>query len=178
MSDVKVTTEMLVDRAEITDCLHRYARGIDRNQPDLVRSAYHHDAIDDHCGVVLPVEEFIESTFETHPEPVRHRQHYLTNITIELDGDVAHTETYYACVNTDLDETLPLLVAGGRYLDRFERRDGRWAISARVCTAEWITRPPSSLSNQHAASRGAGVTRDRDDVSFQRPLEVRLPRSR
>jgi hypothetical protein len=172
MSDANLTTDTLLDRAAITDCLHRYTRGIDRFRPDLVRSAYHDDAMDDHCGVVLPVGEFVDGAFGPEDEQIRHRQHYLSNVTIELDGDVAHTETYYTSVNTYVDETQPLLVAGGRYVDRFERRDGRWAIAVRVCTAEWIMRPESSLSSEQAARRGAGATCDDDDVSFRRPLNV------
>ena len=38
----------LRDRHEIQECLFRYVRGVDRRNWDLVRSAYHPDAYDDH----------------------------------------------------------------------------------------------------------------------------------
>jgi hypothetical protein len=44
----------LVDRADILDCVQRYARGIDRHDVELVASCYHPDAIDDHGLYVGP----------------------------------------------------------------------------------------------------------------------------
>ena len=44
---------MDTDREAITDCLYRYTRGIDRLDRDLVRSAYHDDAVDD-----VPPQQF------------------------------------------------------------------------------------------------------------------------
>ena len=70
-----------------------------------------------------------------------------------------------------------MTVAGGRYLDRLERRDGRWAIAARVCTAEWETRAESFLGNQplgpDVLAHGLIMARDRTDLSYDRPLDVR-----
>ena len=38
----------LADREAIRDCLHRYCRGVDRCDEDMLRSAYWEDAHDDH----------------------------------------------------------------------------------------------------------------------------------
>ncbi len=171
MSDTQVTVETLVERAQFLDCMHRYSRGMDRLDRALVRSAYHDDAIDDHSGYVAPVEEFLDWAFDYHADQVRH-QHYLSNHTVEIDGDVAHAETYYTFVGTWRDETKPLEMVGGRYLDRLERRDGRWAIAVRVCVAEWRAREPSTLSQRAVAVMAAGVTRDGTDVSYARPLTI------
>jgi hypothetical protein len=100
---------------------------------------------------------------------VRH-QHSLSNITIDLEGDVAHTETYYFVVMQFHDDDRPLIVSGGRYLDRFERRDGVWAIVARVMVNEW-QHEAESLQKAHEQRRG--IKQSRDDVSYQRPLTVR-----
>ena len=43
-----MTLEELVAKQEISELLHRYCRGIDRFDRDLVRSCYHDDADDDH----------------------------------------------------------------------------------------------------------------------------------
>ena len=91
----------------------------------------------------------------------------------------------------------PLVTSGGRYIDRFERRDGRWAIAARVCVRDWAPLPeqpdfddPSTLTAIRAVlppavrefmAGGPKVTRDRSDPSYDRPLKVdqeRLRRSR
>jgi SnoaL-like protein len=169
-----VTIETLVDRAQILDCLHRYTRGMDRLDRELARSAYHDDAIDDHGGFLANVEDFLDWAFDYHAKQVRH-QHYVSNHFVELDGDTAHAETYYTFVGTDRDETKPVEIVGGRYLDRFDRRDGRWAIAARVCVEEWRVLVPSALSARLAAVVGRDVRRDRDDVSYRRPLTVELP---
>jgi hypothetical protein len=164
----------LVDRSEILDCVHRYCRGMDRLDRDLARSAYHDDAVDDHVAFAGPVDEFLDWAFEYHGGQVRH-QHYVTNHTVELDGDVAHGETYYLFVGSDCDEAAPLTVTGGRYLDRFERRDDRWAIAARLCLVEWRTELPSLLTGAALDVMAASgtIARDRTDSSYARPLAVR-----
>ena len=166
--------DALLDRAEILDCIHRYARGMDRLDRELVRSAYHDGAIDEHGGFVGPVDGFLDWAFAYHAGQVRH-QHYVTNHSVELRGDEAHAETYYVFVGTDRKPDAPLAVAGGRYIDRFERRDGRWAIAARVCLVEWMTELSSGLPPQAVAfiaSIGT-VARDRSDASYERPLVPR-----
>lgn len=164
----------MADRAEILDCIHRYCRGMDRLDRDLARSAYHDDAVDDHVGFAGPVDAFLDWAFEYHATQVRH-QHYVTNHSVEIDGDVAHAETYYLFVGTMADEQAPLTVTGGRYLDRFERRDGCWAIAARACLVEWMTETASLLNADAMDFIGltGTIARDRTDSSYARPLTVR-----
>jgi hypothetical protein len=163
--------EALLDRAQILDCIHRYARGMDRLDRELARSAYHDDAIDDHGAFVGPVDGFLDWAFSYHAGQIRH-QHYVTNHSVELCGEQAHAETYYMFVGTEPDADAPLVVFGGRYIDRFERREGRWAIAARVCLVEWQTGVPSLLNAaafEFMAAVGT-VARDRTDASYQRPM--------
>jgi hypothetical protein len=169
---MRTKVQELADRAEILDCLHRYTRGMDRLDRDLARSAYHDDAIDDHVGFVGPVDEFLDWAFGYHATQVRH-QHYVTNHLVELDGDQAHAETYYLFVATETDPDAALTVFGGRYVDRFERRGGRWGIAARLCVVEWATNPASLLPPDAGDMGLVGtLARDRTDVSYQRPLEA------
>ncbi len=144
----------------------------------MVRSAYHENAIDVHGSKAFTVEDFIDWAFAYH-EQQSHHQHYLTNVTIEVDGDTAHTETYYLFVGRYPNPEVPLVVAGGRYVDRLERRDGRWAIATRVCTAEWRTTPESRLPDRGipAVVPEIVVSQERDDVSYARPLEAQLLRN-
>lgn len=163
----------LCDRAEILDCMHRYARGMDRLDRKLLRSAYHDGAIDDHVGFVGVVDDFIDWAFDYHASQTRH-QHYLMNHSAEIAGDEAHTETYYVFVGTDRDPTKPLIVSGGRYIDRLERRDGRWAIVARVCLVEWQSEATSLLPPEAVdfLDTVQTVARDASDTSYDRPLAV------
>jgi hypothetical protein len=161
-----------LDRARILDCVHRYARGMDRLDRELVRSAYHDDAHEDHGCFVGKVDEFLDWSLEFQARYARH-QHYVTNHTAELDGDTAHAETYYLFVGVEQDPAAPLTTFGGRYIDRFERRLGRWAIAARILLVEWRTSLPCELSPAaFAFMAGAGtIARDRRDLSYERPLQ-------
>jgi hypothetical protein len=163
-----------LDRAEILDCVTRYARGMDRLDRELARSAYHEGAIDDHVGFVGGVDEFLDWAFSYHGGQVRH-QHYVTNHFVELDGDEAHAETYYMFVGTERDPSSALTVFGGRYIDRFERRDGKWGIVVRLCLVEWATDPHSLLPAEAADMLAATGTlaRDATDSSYERPLRPR-----
>lgn len=160
----------LADQAEILNCIHRYARGMDRHDRELARSAYHDDAIDDHLGFSGPVEEFLDWAFAYQDEGIRH-QHYISNHLAEVDGDQAHAETYFFFVASPRADDAPLSLYGGRYIDRFERREGRWAIVTRRLLVEWATSSESLLPVE-GLGVGARVARDTTDASYQRPLKV------
>ncbi|NMI01125.1 nuclear transport factor 2 family protein [Pseudonocardia acidicola] len=185
--EIERNVRELRDRQEILDCLMRYSRGVDRLDRDLLLSVYHEDAIDDHGMFVGDREEFADWVVGMHGSTHLSHQHCLFNHTCELDGDVAHTETYYMFCGMNREGT-PLAMSGGRYVDRFERRDGRWAIAARVCVRDWApldTQPdpedPSTMTAiRHALPpavlefmrTGPLPTRDRRDPSYDRPLRI------
>jgi hypothetical protein len=169
--DQATTVQLLVDRTAIIDCLTRYCRGVDRFDRDLILSCYHPDAEDDHGEFVGSPEEFVEWLFDLHERGQISTQHCITNHSCEIDGDTAHTETYYQFNARNKDETLWL--AGGRYVDRLERRSGEWRISARYCIVEWSGTinegpiPYASIPDVHAN----GVPgRGRQDPSYRRPF--------
>ena len=57
----------LEDRAEIREAMMRYARGMDRRDRELLRSAYHDGAVDDHVGFIGEVDDFIDWRSVTTP---------------------------------------------------------------------------------------------------------------
>ncbi|MDT5346858.1 MAG: hypothetical protein QOH91_145, partial [Mycobacterium sp.] len=65
--------------------------------------------------------------------------------------DEAHAETYYLFIGTDREPADHITISGGRYVDRLERRDGRWAIVDRVCVAEFMSESQSLLTEQTIA---------------------------
>jgi hypothetical protein len=176
----------LQDRQAIHDCLMTYSRGIDRLDRELLLSIYHPDAVDDHGVFVGSPTEFVDWAIGMHTSTHLSHQHCIFNYTIVLEGDVAHTEAYYMFVG--LNRTgKPLSMSGGRYLDRFEKRDGRWAIAARVAVRDWapleeipetldqsaMTVVPLTPEITALARAGGQISRDRSDVSYQRPLPAR-----
>ena len=130
----------LVAEAEIRDALTRYARGADRNDVALIRSAYHPDATDSHGYFSGTIDGFVEWFTERHAT-VTQSMHFLGNCLIEWDSDTsAFVETYCQAFQrlhddaaSDMLQDLHVLC---RYADRFERRDGRWAIAARTVIYE------------------------------------------
>jgi hypothetical protein len=134
---VTLSVEELLAKQAIHDTLMRYCRGIDRCDADLVRSAYHPDSWDDHgtykgngyefADVVVPGLQMFENT-----------QHFIGNEYVELDGDIAHAESYFVATHRMRRDDTPVdLVFAGRYVDRFECRDGEWKIAHRTVVHDW-----------------------------------------
>jgi hypothetical protein len=168
MEQLAETVARLAARQEILDCLQRYARGLDRLDEWLIRSAFHPDAIDQHGPVNGGVDDFLAYWLPMQPER-EVCQHHITNHSVEVDGDTAHAETYFLYVGKHFGDPT-MVVSGGRYVDRFERRDGAWRIAFRVVISEWQMRgdgEPTELLRQRL-SRGR---RDAGDPSYDRPLQ-------
>jgi hypothetical protein len=168
----------LLDRQAIRDCLTAYCRGMDRRDLELAVSCYHPDGVDDHGQIVADPETFVAWADGTHAH-VAVTQHMITNHTCEIDGDVAHAETYWFAANKHLNSEAVTL-CGGRYIDRLERRGGQWRIAVRKCTVEWGGTPVADPLPQEAlkAHSVAGrYTRDRADPSYSRPFTIDRPRA-
>lgn len=126
---------------------HLYCRALDRADEALLRSLFHPDATHRHadfegtsamfCDYALTV---VRGFAATH--------HLVGNVTIDVDGDIARGETYFLAYHRapvgsvgpfpahDPERDEDVLV-GGRYLDRFERRDGVWRIAHRHGVHDW-----------------------------------------
>jgi ketosteroid isomerase-like protein len=124
--------EDVVAELEIRRVLARYCRGVDRGDVALLKSVYHPDATDDHGTFVGSGHAFAEALVEGMDQGSVPSQHHVTNVLIEREGDRARVESYVLAfhpVPRDGGEVHAL--AGARYLDRFEKRDGAWKISDR-----------------------------------------------
>lgn len=135
-------TRSLQARADIHDVLMRYCRGVDRLDEDLLRSCYHDDSIDDHGHWKGSGPAFAAFIVASIGARAHHTTHSVANVLIELDPDVselARVESYAMAYLRRTDEVGGewLDCFAGRYLDRFERREGRWAIAARTVVHDW-----------------------------------------
>jgi ketosteroid isomerase-like protein len=170
-ADLLAFVRQAKDRQEIMDCLHRYTRGIDRHDRALMLSAYHPDAYDEHGVAEGGPEAFCDWAIGWHGEFQTRHQHIITNTTIDLDGDTAHAETYYSFWGENRQG--PPSLCFGRYIDRFEKRDGRWGIAHRVCVNEIVGQFVAAELPEEwgTALESTGPNRrDRGDVSYVRPL--------
>jgi len=136
--------EELADREAIRDCLYRYARGIDRLDEDLLRSAYWPEAIDSHLSFTGTVEELIAWAFPLMRQ-MDQNIHLIGNILIELHGLEAEVESYfYGIQRAAIEGSMRDMIAAGRYLDRFERRGEEWRIANRMVMTDWFREYPDS----------------------------------
>jgi hypothetical protein len=167
------TLDYVKSRIDILDCINQYARGMDRLDPDMTNSAFHEDAVLDYGVYVGNPAGFIEYFYDLHRRFHHSTNHMICNHVCELDGDTAHTETYFAVANNN-QHGPAFGLAGGRYVDRFERRNGRWAIAVRKCVAEWDSTPGIELVDKltEAFVAVGKLSRDRSDLSYQRPGRV------
>jgi hypothetical protein len=157
----------LLDRQDIVDCLHRYTRGVDRVDAALIRSAFHPDATDYHGPVTGTVEDFLAYWLPLQ-QAREVSQHYIANTSIDIDGDTAHVETYFTFFHKAKDAPA-MKVSGGRYADRFERREDGWRIALRVVIREWAMVADGTPTTSYLADISRG-RKDHSDPTYMRPL--------
>jgi hypothetical protein len=188
LEEMEAKLTWLLDRQEIVDVLTTYTRAVDRHDEDLLYRAYHEEMIDDHGAFVGNREEFVDWTFNLQEKHHVATQHFITNHTIEIEGGVAHAETYFLW-NAVNRTGIPFSQVGGRYIDRLEKHDGRWYIMARNVVTDWVL---PSINTREAVESGAaqpnldyrgpreyaliatrpGPRRDKQDISYVRPLTI------
>jgi hypothetical protein len=163
--------ERLLDRQDILDCLTRFSRAMDRFDRDLFLSAFHADAVIAAGPYVGGPQGLCDWSFDLHEQGQVATHHNLLNHSCDIDGDVAHAETYYLFVGRNRDETN--WIAGGRYIDRLERRDGQWKIALRTNAIEWsgmVPTMPVPFGDVPGIDLNGAPSRDRTDPSYRRPL--------
>lgn len=161
--------DLLMAERAISRVLHLYSRAADRYDLDLMRSCYWPEGTDDHGSYRGDLDGFMQFVGPALDRFER-TSHFLGNMLIDVDlaADVARAETYAVAYHrfTDNDGQLNDMVAGLRYVDRFERRNGEWRIAARVCAFEWRrTDPVPATGSSFAESYVRGV-RGHDDIVF------------
>ena len=161
----------LLDRQDILDCLIRFCRGMDRFDRALFLAAFHADAVIAAGPFVGGPEALYDWASKLHEQGQSATHHNLLNHSCDINGDVAHTETYYLFVGRNRDETN--WIAGGRYIDRLERRDGGWKIALRTNAIEWsglVPTLPIPFAEVPDIHVNGAPSRSKEDSSYRRPL--------
>ena len=126
-----------LDREKIRDALARLARGEDRRDADLIKSAYWPDSVTDY-GVFRGDFDAYLAWVVPGADAIPATQHLLGQSYIELAGDTARVETQVQSYHrVDYGTEHHDTVIGGRYLDVFEKRDGDWRIAERTMLYDW-----------------------------------------
>ena len=128
--------QALLHRQAILETLYRYCRGVDRMDRALTRACWHAVASADYRGM----------------------------FTGDVVGERAASESYVTVVLRSKPGRAPArdILTRGRYVDRWSRRAGRWAIDHRIYLNDWMTFVPVP---DEATSAFTG-RRDSDDASY------------
>lgn len=167
MQEIHPQLQYLLDRQAILDCVNRYCHGLDRHDADMIRSVYHPDALDEHGPFQGGPDDFAQWANDFHADTTLSHTHNITTHTCEIDGDVAHAQSYclYALRRK---EGNTVMLGGGRYIDRLTRRNGEWRISLRKLYIDWRCNTDGTVfdtPNGYPAG-----TWSHADPSYARPL--------
>ena len=122
------------DVTAILNLLHRYAELIDdgdfRGVGELLADAEVSGPGMRPLRGAEAVAALYEATTRRHADGTPRTAHVITNPIVELDGDRATVRSRFLVVQAT--EAVPLqAIVAGRYLDEFERVDGRWRFASR-----------------------------------------------
>jgi hypothetical protein len=164
--------QRLLDRVEIGEVIIRYCRAIDRCDEPMLRSCFHADATHVHGAFSGRSSDFCAHAMDV-VRGVELTHHQLGQISIEIEGQVAFTETYFTsyhrfgAVPPAGGEPYQDRILGGRYVDRFERRDGAWRIAHRRGVSDWLRYEPGADRGFFAGPADQRGRRDRNDPVYR-----------
>jgi len=188
MADLETELRLLLDKQALGELLIRYARGIDRWDRELVLACFHPDAFVHYNTYQGNAIEFYEALWERTEgrgggqSGIPLGQHVVTNALFEVRGDVAYGESYLEARRSGLGSRRAGGESGptgpgfpieriGRFIDRYERRNGEWRFASRRVAMEWM---PEEVEGSDAMPGGyklenfAPTRTDRSDPSYER----------
>lgn len=158
------TIEDVAAEAAIKDVHIRYCRANDRRDEELMRSCFHADAVVE-LHEALSVDAFIDLGRMMLAQ-YSVTWHNTGNQLVEVSGDAAWAEHY-----TISTHRIPAgaegperdFVVSGRYVDRFDKRDGEWRIARRKMIVDFTRTDVVAPGGPDMGGEGA---RDRSDPSY------------
>jgi hypothetical protein len=170
VSAVDPKLQEMLDEFALRKLVHTYCRAVDRGDIAQLRNLYHHDAVDAHGGFSTGAVEGFFQQLVAARRYLRAMAHNITTVNFAIDGNTAEGEIYNIAVHTlagkgrDID-----LVIGGRYLDKYEKRDDVWKLLERTIVTDWArVTDPSSMDTSHPITADTlKGTLDETDPSYR-----------
>jgi hypothetical protein len=136
--------EALLDKQEIYELSCKYMRGLDRLDEKLLLSVFFEDAWCDYGFTKGTAAEFMLFAVTALQEHAAN-QHMIGNVLIELEGDEAFGEVYFNAYHKVMGESVfEDVIIAGRYLDRYEKREGVWKFAYRSERVDWSRTQPTN----------------------------------
>lgn len=137
MDGISEDLKALVDRDKIRQAIVGLARGEDRRDATLISASYWPDSTTDYGVFKGSFDEYL-AWVVPGADAITNTQHVLGQTYTDLDGDIARAETQVISYHrVDMGNGEVDTCIGGRYLDVFEKRDGKWAIASRMMLYDW-----------------------------------------
>ncbi|GAB5487244.1 MAG: nuclear transport factor 2 family protein [Parasphingorhabdus sp.] len=166
-----MSPQELSDREELRDLVMRYCRGVDRRDFALVRSLYWDDAMDDHGEMFSGSPDDYVAWLPGVLEPLDCTIHAISNSLFIVDGDTAEGEHYSYNFHRTREAPRQEIIIHGRYLDRYERRDGVWKFSRRqIIFDHGYVQPVKEDGLSQAGADAPHGSDTHDDPSWSSPL--------
>lgn len=166
-ADLASRLDALESRHAITAVLHGYARGWDRQDEETIKDCFWPESTHQHGAFKGLSHDFVTASFKA-TRNVKVMSHMITNVTIELAGDKAVSESYFFAYHRRPSRTGPGDVdffLKGRYIDKLERRGGMWKISHRRGLHDFSrTFDPADASLEAAPSEQLGQPKANDPL--------------
>jgi SnoaL-like domain len=169
MATTEPALQEMIDEFQLRKLVHAYCRAVDRGDFAQLQNLYHHDAKDAHGGFSTgTADEFLNQLAAARPF-IRSMQHNITTVNFAISGNTAEGEIYTVAAHTlaagdrDID-----VIVGGRYLDKYEKRDDAWKLIERTIVTDWArVIDPSAVDLSHPITRDTlRGTPDANDPSY------------
>ena len=130
---------MLLDKYWITELLTRYLRAIDRGDIDAVRNCYLAGATEEHGGLYSgPAQGYVDSIQDALRNPRSVATHTLSNVLVDVDGDLARSEHYVlALTRVKASGVVADHLVASRIIDDLQRTGDGWRIARRRLRFDW-----------------------------------------
>ena len=155
MATAPPDVQEMLDEYALRKLVHGYCRAVDRGDLETLRSLYHHDAQDSHGSFSSgSVDTFLRTLAESRPY-IRSMQHHITTTNFAINGDTAEGEIYSIATHSfAASDGETEVVVGGRYLDKYEKRDDTWKLTTRSIITDWAhVNDPSAVDMSHPITR-------------------------
>ena len=155
------------DELAIMRQIYNYCRSVDRLDVPLGHGVFHADAIADFPTYKGTGRGWIDFICVEHLNFLHH-SHQVTNVIIDVAGESAGSEAYVTANLRQMDgDKLINRMFSARYIDRWSKRGGLWAIDRRDCVVDF-----SELREVTSLGEDARSARDHSDPSYDVLKEV------
>lgn len=138
--------EALLDKQDIYELSCQYMRALDRLDEALLVSVFFEDAWCDYGfteGSPVEFSHYAITALTTHAA----NQHMVGNCLFDVDGDEAFGEVYFQAYHKIMGKDgYEDVIIAGRYLDRYEKREGVWKFAYRSERVDWSRTQPTQDS--------------------------------